>query len=212
MEQKIIQTLKQGLSALFSIEAEADKIILQATKKEFAGTYTFVTFPFVKQIKQAPPKIAQQLGEYLLKELEEVANFNVVQGFLNIELSTAYWLSVFEQEQHKNNAHHAQKELKVMVEFSSPNTNKPLHLGHLRNNFLGASLSNILAAYGYQVTKANLVNDRGIHICKSMIAYQEFGKQETPQSSQTKGDHFVGKYYVKFDQEYKEEVKGLIAG
>ncbi|MFK7899490.1 MAG: arginine--tRNA ligase [Cyclobacteriaceae bacterium] len=211
IEDKLSNALQKGLSSIFSTEVESSRISFQSTKKEFAGSYTFVTFPFAKQLKQAPPKIAEQLGEYLQQEVDEVAGFNVVQGFLNIELSASYWIEQFNSILKKDSFDGEKKPLKVMVEFSSPNTNKPLHLGHLRNNFLGASLSNILSAYGYEVTKANLVNDRGIHICKSMVAYQHFGNGTTPTSTDTKGDHFVGQYYVKFDQEYKKEMKQLVA-
>ena len=210
IQQQLQEQLAKGLHALFSIEVT--EIVLQETKKEFEGAYTLVVFPYTKQAAKAPAAIATDLGNYLLANCSIVKAFQVVQGFLNISLHDSAWLSVLaEVASDKNPFQLAPKGEKVLIEYSSPNTNKPLHLGHLRNNFLGFSVSQILAAGGYEVVKTNLVNDRGIHICKSMLAYQLFGNQETPESSGIKGDHLVGKYYVAFDVEYKQEIKELMA-
>lgn len=191
-------------------ELEAQEIILQPTKKEFEGFYTFVTFPLTKATRKAPAEIGQIIGRELVAGSQVVSGFNVVQGFLNISLKDSTWLNLFTQiisdEAFGTLPSNGQS---VMVEFSSPNTNKPLHLGHLRNNFLGDSLSKILKASGYNVVKTCLVNDRGIHICKSMLAYRELGNGETPESSGIKGDHLAGKYYVLFDIEYKKQIREL---
>jgi arginyl-tRNA synthetase len=209
IESLLIKSLKQGLNALFQIDAK--DITLQETKKEFVGTYTLVVFPYTKQAGQAPPIIAQKLGEYLIQHCPEVKAFQVVQGFLNISLHDAVWIQSLQELSQKDSLNLAKKSQKVLIEYSSPNTNKPLHLGHLRNNFLGFSVAEILKAGGYQVIKTNLVNDRGIHICKSMLAYQLFGENETPETSGMKGDHLVGKYYVAFDKAYKLEMETLLA-
>ncbi len=210
IQQQLQEQLAKGLHALFSIEVT--EIVLQETKKEFEGAYTLVVFPYTKQAAKAPAAIATDLGNYLLANCSIVKAFQVVQGFLNISLHDSAWLSVLaEVASDKNPFQLAPKGEKVLIEYSSPNTNKPLHLGHLRNNFLGFSVAQILAAGGYEVVKTNLVNDRGIHICKSMLAYQLFGNQETPESAGIKGDHLVGKYYVAFDVEYKKEIKELMA-
>lgn len=210
IQQQLQEQLAKGLHELFSIEVT--EIVLQETKKEFEGAYTLVVFPYTKQAGKAPAAIATDLGNYLLANCSIVKAFQVVQGFLNISIHDSAWLSVLaEVASDKNPFQLASKGEKVLIEYSSPNTNKPLHLGHLRNNFLGFSVAQILAAGGYEVVKTNLVNDRGIHICKSMLAYQLFGKQETPESAGIKGDHLVGKYYVAFDVEYKKEIKDLMA-
>lgn len=213
--------IQQAIETLYA--TPAGDITLQPTRKEFEGTYTFVFFPLVKTLRKSPAEIGQALGNWLQANAPLVSGFNVVQGFLNISLSTVAYVKVLngivahpdfgvvspnEQSVAGN---------RVVVEFSSPNTNKPLHLGHLRNNFLGDSISRILTANGYAVTKACLVNDRGIHICKSMLAYQKYGRQEdgtweTPESAGLKGDHLVGKYYVLFDKAYKAEVNVLVTG
>jgi len=210
--EKILQDcIREALKAAFDVEETT--ITLQLTKKEFEGTYTFVVFPYVKSLRKSPVEIGNALGNALVeKAADVVTGFNVVQGFLNIVIAENVWFDVF-----KSIAEDASfgtltaKEETVMVEYSSPNTNKPLHLGHLRNNFLGFSVAQILDANGYNVVKANLVNDRGIHICKSMLAYQKFGAGETPESSGIKGDHLVGKYYVEFDKHYKVEIEALKA-
>jgi arginyl-tRNA synthetase len=211
LEEQIISTLQQAFKALFDHEVGEKELSLQPTRKEFEGTYTFVVFPFLKLTKLNPEASANKLGEFLQSHCDSVQGFNVIKGFLNISVNETSWLHVFKQL-------YANPQLgqlpangkKVMVEYSSPNTNKPLHLGHLRNNFLGFSVSEILRANGYEVIKANLVNDRGIHICKSMVAYQHFGNGETPESSGIKGDHLAGKYYVLFDKEYKKQISSLI--
>lgn len=210
IQEQLQAQLAKGLHELFSIEVT--EIVLQETKKEFEGAYTLVVFPYTKQAGKAPVAIATDLGNYLLANCSIVKAFQVVQGFLNISIHDSAWLHFLaEIASDKNPFQLASKGEKVLIEYSSPNTNKPLHLGHLRNNFLGFSVAQILAAGGYEVVKTNLVNDRGIHICKSMLAYQLFGNQETPESTGIKGDHLVGKYYVAFDVEYKKEIKELMA-
>ena len=212
IQNSISASISLGLRQLFSIEA--NDISLQETKKEFEGTFTCVVFPYTKQAGIAPPMIAQKLGEFVQVNNEYVDQFQVVQGFLNLSLKEETWVSILAECLADSNAFQlAPKNEKVLIEYSSPNTNKPLHLGHLRNNFLGYSVAQIMKAAGYEVIKSNLVNDRGIHICKSMLAYQLFGQGETPETSGMKGDHLVGKYYVAFDKAYKEEIEALkIAG
>jgi arginyl-tRNA synthetase len=208
----LYNAISEAFKASFNIEVEADQISLEQTKKEFEGHLTLVVFPYVRQTKKSPEQTAQILGEYLKANTAEVADYNVIKGFLNIVISDVCWLSIFEEEiAIENYGRFEPNGKKVMVEYSSPNTNKPLHLGHVRNNLLGYSVAEILKANGYDVIKANLVNDRGIHICKSMLAWQKFGNGETPASSGLKGDHLVGKYYVIFDKEYKKEIETLIA-
>ena len=210
IQQQLQLELAKGLKALFQIEVT--EIVLQETKKEFEGAYTLVVFPFTKQTGKAPAAIATDLGEYMLANCSIVKAYQVVQGFLNLSVQDSAWLGLLASvASDKNPFQLASKGEKVLIEYSSPNTNKPLHLGHLRNNFLGFSVAQILAAGGYEVVKTNLVNDRGIHICKSMLAYQLFGNHETPETSGLKGDHLVGKYYVAFDVAYKEEIAELKA-
>lgn len=210
IQQQLQIELAKGLKALFQIEVA--EIVLQETKKEFEGAYTLVVFPFTKQAGKAPAAIATDLGEYMLANCSIVKAYQVVQGFLNLSVQDSAWLGLLASvASDKNPFQLESKGEKVLIEYSSPNTNKPLHLGHLRNNFLGFSVAQILAAGGYEVVKTNLVNDRGIHICKSMLAYQLFGNQETPETSGLKGDHLVGKYYVAFDVAYKEEIAELKA-
>jgi arginyl-tRNA synthetase len=208
IQNSISTSISSGLRQLFSIEAQ--EITLQETKKEFEGTFTFVVFPYTKQAGMSPPMIAQKLGEYVQASNELIKSFQVVQGFLNFSLTEQTWVTILEGCLADDQAFQlAPKNEKVLIEYSSPNTNKPLHLGHLRNNFLGYAIAQIMQAAGYEVIKTNLVNDRGIHICKSMLAYQLFGNGESPESSGTKGDHLVGKYYVAFDKAYKEEIESL---
>lgn len=208
IQNSISASISLGLRQLFSIEA--NDISLQETKKEFEGTFTCVVFPYTKQAGMAPPMIAQKLGEFVQATNEHVDQFQVVQGFLNLSLKEETWVSILAECLADSNAFQlAPKNEKVLIEYSSPNTNKPLHLGHLRNNFLGYSVAQIMKAVGYEVIKSNLVNDRGIHICKSMLAYQLVGDGETPETSGMKGDHLVGKYYVAFDKAYKEEIETL---
>jgi arginyl-tRNA synthetase len=209
IQQSIQKSLQAGLKSLFTIDAQ--EIVLQETKKEFEGTFTFVVFPYTKQAGAAPAQIAEKLGAYLMANNPHIKAYQVVQGFLNLSLNDAVWIQILDNlNQDDCPFELAKKNEKVLIEYSSPNTNKPLHLGHLRNNFLGFSVAQILAAAGYEVIKTNLVNDRGIHICKSMLAYQLFGNGETPESSGIKGDHLVGKYYVAFDKAYKVEIEDLV--
>jgi arginyl-tRNA synthetase len=208
MEMDVL--LKSGicnaLNHLYGTTVEIDSIKLEPTNADFRGDFTFVTFPYLKVSKKNPEQTANEIGEYLNANLNDIESFNVVKGFLNIAFSQNFWIEKFKTI---DNLKASETKGKVMVEYSSPNTNKPLHLGHVRNNLLGYSVSTILKTYGYEVTQANLINDRGIHICKSMIAWQKFGNGETPESSGLKGDHLVGKYYVEFDKQYKAEIKTL---
>ena len=210
LETTLTQGISKALEDLFSITTNASQLALQPTRKEFAGTYTFVTFPYTKPAGKSPEQIGKAVGEYLQLHLPEVAGYNVVKGFLNLVISDLTWNNVLQDIITGNTVNHALQEEKVVVEYSSPNTNKPLHLGHLRNNFLGYSVAEILKANGHEVAKVNLVNDRGIHICKSMVAYQLLGHGETPTSAGIKGDHLAGKYYVAFDKLYKEQIAELI--
>ena len=210
IQASIHNGIQLAFQNIFNHDLPLEQISLAPTRKEFEGTYTFVVFPYLKVSKATPEATANLIGEYLKENVAEVADFNVVKGFLNLELNNLIWVDVFQKLfANENIGQLPANGLKVMVEYSSPNTNKPLHLGHLRNNFLGFSVANILEANGYEVIKANLVNDRGIHICKSMVAYQHFGNEETPESSGLKGDHLAGKYYVIFDQKYKEQIAEL---
>ncbi|SFT55876.1 arginyl-tRNA synthetase [Algoriphagus locisalis] len=210
IQESIHNGIQLAFQNIFNHDLPLDQISLAPTRKEFEGTYTFVVFPYLKISKSTPEATANLIGEYLKENVSEVAGFNVVKGFLNLELNNMIWVDVFQKLiANENIGQLPANGQKVMVEYSSPNTNKPLHLGHLRNNFLGFSVANILEANGYEVIKANLVNDRGIHICKSMVAYQHFGNGETPESSGLKGDHLAGKYYVIFDQKYKEQIAEL---
>ena len=187
--------VKEALAALY--EVQDAKISFEKTNANFAGDYTFVVFPYLRASRKKPEDTAAEMGEYLQKEVAEIEGYNVIKGFLNLELSDAHWLSVAEQRANEGlSIPSIGTGQKIVVEYSSPNTNKPLHLGHIRNNVLGFSMCEILAANGYDVVKNNLVNDRGIHICKSMFAWQKWGNGETPESTGTKGDHLVGKYYV----------------
>ena len=203
----------EAIQDLYGVCVEASLVQVQQTKKEFSGDVTLVIFPLLKISKKGPEQTAQEIGTHLQTNVSEIQGFNVIKGFLNLEISSSYWVSVL-NEALMNDTYGFKPvtvdSKSIMVEYSSPNTNKPLHLGHIRNNLLGYSVAKILEANGYNVIKANLVNDRGIHICKSMIAWQLFGNGETPQSSGMKGDHLVGKYYVTFDKEYKKQIAELI--
>ncbi|OCX53843.1 arginine--tRNA ligase [Mucilaginibacter sp. PPCGB 2223] len=208
----IVDAAIRAVKALYNTDINATDITLQQTRKEFEGQVTIVTFPFVKLSRKSPEQTGTEIGEFLLNELADVSAFNVIKGFLNISISDEYWIGqLYNQIARPEFGVYPPKDEKVMVEYSSPNTNKPLHLGHIRNNLLGYSVAEILKANGYEVIKANLVNDRGIHICKSMLAWQLFGNGETPESSGLKGDHLVGKYYVVFDKEYKKQIDELKA-
>jgi arginyl-tRNA synthetase len=209
----IIEATVNAIKHLYQTDVAANEINLQETRKEFEGQVTIVTFPFTKFSRKSPEQTGAEIGGYLQKNVPEIAGFNVIKGFLNISLTDAYWIDqLYTQILPESFAEFKPNGKKVMVEYSSPNTNKPLHLGHVRNNLLGYSVAQILAAAGFEVIKANLVNDRGIHICKSMLAWQKFGEGETPESSGLKGDHLVGKYYVIFDKEYKKQQEDLKAG
>jgi arginyl-tRNA synthetase len=211
LQEKIIAQIQEAFLQLFGHQTAAGEIDLQPTRKEFEGTFTFVVFPFLKITKLNPEASANKIGEFLQSHCPEVKGFNVVKGFLNISVNEQSWLGIFSNlYQNQAVGQLPANGQKVMVEYSSPNTNKPLHLGHLRNNFLGYAVAEILKANGYEVIKANLVNDRGIHICKSMVAYNHLANGETPESSGLKGDHLAGKYYVLFDKEYKKQIGELI--
>ena len=208
----IEKTIQNHITAVLKAEfdVEENNISLQPTRKDFEGSYTFVVFPYVKALRKSPVELGNAIGNYLVANSGVVSAFNVVQGFLNLSIADSAWIDLFTGIfKDKTFGQLPDKNETVMVEYSSPNTNKPLHLGHLRNNFLGFSVAQILSANGYKVIKSNLVNDRGIHICKSMLAYQKFGNGETPENSGLKGDHLVGKYYVEFDKHYKVEIKAL---
>ena len=205
----IAQTVK-AVQDLYQAELTPEQVSLQETRKEFEGHITLVVFPVTRFSKRSPEQTAEAIGGWLQENVEEISGFNVIKGFLNISLSEKYWMRLLNEELvDPSFGKFPSNGKKLMVEYSSPNTNKPLHLGHIRNNLLGYSVAEILKAYGYDVIKANLVNDRGIHICKSMLAWQLFGKGETPESTGLKGDHLVGKYYVVFDKEYKKEIEAL---
>lgn len=206
----ITEAAVKAVKHLYQTDITPDAIALQETRKEFEGQVTIVTFPFTKFSHRSPEQTGTEIGEYLFGNLSEISGFNVIKGFLNISLRDAYWINQLNDKiLPADFAVFKPNGKKVMVEYSSPNTNKPLHLGHVRNNLLGYSVAQILEAAGYEVIKANLVNDRGIHICKSMLAWQLFGNGETPESTGEKGDHLVGKYYVVFDKEYKKEIEFL---
>ena len=211
IENTIVQQIRSAVSILYQTEIAPDSIVIQETRKEFEGQVTAVTFPFTRFSKKTPEQTGTEIGEYLKNNVKEVEDFNVIKGFLNLSIADSYWSNELLNTIHSSSfGQFPSNGQKVMVEYSSPNTNKPLHLGHVRNNLLGFSVAEILSANGYEVIKVNLVNDRGIHICKSMLAWQLFGNGETPESSLLKGDHLVGKYYVIFDKEYKKQIEALI--
>jgi arginyl-tRNA synthetase len=206
IENLLTGIVNQAIQSLYNSAVEARSIVFQKTNKEFEGDLTLVVFPFLKVSKKSPEETAKQIGEFLKANTTEIEGFNVVKGFLNIAISKTYWLNYFNEVAENTNYAYVpvtDSSPTVMLEYSSPNTNKPLHLGHIRNNLLGYSVAEILKANGNKVIKANLVNDRGIHICKSMLAWKKWGNGETPESTGIKGDHLVGKYYVAFDKEFK---------
>lgn len=213
LESSIQSIVKDAVSELYALELEAAQIQIQKTRKEFEGDLTVVTFPFVKAAKKSPEATGQEIGEYLQENNGLITDFNVIKGFLNLSISKNYWLQLLNKIRSAENfGFNMNGDCEIMmVEYSSPNTNKPLHLGHIRNNLLGYSIAQIQRANGWKVVKTNIVNDRGIHICKSMLAWKLFGNGETPETSGMKGDHLVGKYYVEFDKAYKAEIKGLMA-
>ena len=214
IEDKLVASVLNGLKALYGQEVPEKMVQMQKTKKEFEGHLTLVVFPFLKMSKKGPEQTAQEIGEYLKANDPAVAAFNVIKGFLNLTIASATWIELLNEIQADEQYGLMQvtdASPLVMIEYSSPNTNKPLHLGHVRNNLLGNALANIVAANGNKVVKTNIVNDRGIHICKSMLAWKKYGNGETPETSGKKGDHLVGDYYVSFDKHYKAEVKELMA-
>ena len=207
------QTTSTSLDSLYQVKIQPDQVLVNATKPEFEGDYTIVLFAFVKQLGKSPEQVGNDLGNAMQIALPSIiTNFNIVKGFLNFSISNDYWLEFIQALSPNELLPPAINKKKIMVEYSSPNTNKPLHLGHLRNNFLGWSIAEILKLQGHEVSKTCIVNDRGIHICKSMIAWQLFANGATPNSSQKKGDHFVGDYYVKYNDAFKVEVAELVAG
>ena len=214
IEALISKAAGEAVKALYGMEASEKMLQLQKTRSEFEGNLTLVVFPFVKVAKKSPEQTAQEIGEYLQQNCSAIEKFNVVKGFLNLSIGDGAWLqllSAIDQDENFGMKKATEDSPLVMIEYSSPNTNKPLHLGHVRNNLLGWSLAQIMEANGNKVVKTNIVNDRGIHICKSMLAWLKWGNGETPESSGKKGDHLIGDYYVAFDKHYREEIKELVA-
>ncbi len=215
IETILTESIVAALKALYGQEVAPEKIQLQKTRKEFEGDFTLVVFPFLQMSRKKPEDTAAEIGAYLIGAQPFISSYNVVKGFLNLAIAPQYWIDLLKEIDNANEwglTAATESSPLVMVEYSSPNTNKPLHLGHIRNNLLGYALSNILAANGNRVVKTNIVNDRGIHICKSMLAWQKWGNGETPASSGKKGDHLIGDYYVAFDKHYKAELSELMAG
>ena len=212
MEKTIQNKIKEAIKSLYNHEISINQIQVQRTRKEFDGDFTVVVFPFLKISKKKPEETADEIGKWIVDNLLEINSFNVIKGFLNLSYSQGFWLNWFQQlNEPTKRLNNLVEPKNLMVEYSSPNTNKPLHLGHIRNNLLGYSVSEILKALGHTVYKTQIVNDRGIHICKSMLAWQLYGNGETPESTGVKGDKFVGKYYVAFDKHYKKEILELVA-
>ena len=213
MEINLKEKIKEAVKIIYNSEVKDDLIQIQETRKDFKGDFTLVVFPLLRFSKNTPEKTGEMIGQYLTKNFPAVSGFNVIKGFLNLEISNAWWVEFFKklasEKSHLEECQVAEPET-ILVEYSSPNTNKPLHLGHIRNNLLGYSLYRILSGCGHRVIKTNIVNDRGIHICKSMLAWQKFGNGETPESSGMKGDHLVGKYYVLFEKNYKIQIEKLV--
>ena len=203
LEEQIVKLAKAAVKALYGVEAEDSQIQLQKSRPEFEGNITLVVFPFVKLARKAPAQVATEIGEWLMANGEGlIAKYNAVQGFLNLVIGDAFWIQQLEAiDAEANYGQQPDRKQLMMVEYSSPNTNKPLHLGHVRNNLLGYSIAKIQEANGWKVVKTNIVNDRGIHICKSMLAWLKFGNGETPETSGKKGDHLIGDYYVRLDKE-----------
>ncbi|HQO87325.1 MAG TPA: arginine--tRNA ligase, partial [Bacteroidia bacterium] len=212
-EKELASITNEALKALFDFEPDESLLTYTQTRKEFDGDYTIVVFPFVRPSKKSPEETGRLIGEYLIKHASFISNYNVIKGFLNISISDEQWLKkvavAFANPDYGFSK--PDKSKPVIVEYASPNTNKPIHLGHLRNILLGYSVSLLLKATGRNIKRVSIINDRGVHICKSMLAWKKFGNGETPQSSGLKGDHLVGKYYVEFDKQYKQQVSELIA-
>ncbi len=214
IEKRLIPAVVRAIKTLYGEEVSADQVQLQKTKKEFEGHLTLVVFPFLRISKKKPEVTAQEIGEYLVQNENVISKFNVIKGFLNLTIASSAWVELLNKIQSQKNygiVPATENSPLVMIEYSSPNTNKPLHLGHVRNNLLGVALANIIGANGNKVVKTNIVNDRGIHICKSMLAWLKWGNGETPESTGKKGDHLIGDYYVAFDKHYRAEVKELMA-
>ena len=214
IEEQIMAAAQAAVKALYGQDVPEKMVQTQKTRSEFEGNLTLVVFPFVKMARKSPEQTGQELGEYLVEHCDAISKFNVVKGFLNLSISDEAWLNLLadiDKDDHYGEKTADESSPLVMIEYSSPNTNKPLHLGHVRNNLLGWSLAQIMEANGNKVVKTNIVNDRGIHICKSMLAWLKWGNGETPESSGKKGDHLIGDYYVAFDKHYREEIKELVA-
>ena len=214
IEQKIQESAKAAAKALYGIDADEKMVQLQKTRSEFQGNLTLVVFPFVKAARKKPEAVAEEIGQYLVENSGVVSEYNVVKGFLNLSIAQAAWRELLEEidaDEHYGEKKADDNAPLVMIEYSSPNTNKPLHLGHVRNNLLGWALAQVMKANGNKVVKTNIVNDRGIHICKSMLAWIKWGNGETPETAGKKGDHLIGDYYVAFDKHYREEVKAITA-
>ena len=214
IEQQIMAAAQAAVKALYEQDVPEKMVQLQKTRSEFEGNLTLVVFPFVKMARKGPEQTGQEIGQYLVDNCDAISKFNVVKGFLNLSIADAAWLNLLadiDQDDNFGKKIADEKSPLVMIEYSSPNTNKPLHLGHVRNNLLGWSLAQIMEANGNKVVKTNIVNDRGIHICKSMLAWLKYGNGETPETSGKKGDHLIGDYYVAFDKHYREEIKELVA-
>jgi arginyl-tRNA synthetase len=213
MEIVLKEKIKEAVKSIYNSEVKDDLIQIQETRKDFKGDFTLVVFPLLRFSKNTPEKTGEMIGQYLVDNFTAVSGFNVIKGFLNLEISDAWWVEFFRElmaeQNHLEKCQVSEPET-ILVEYSSPNTNKPLHLGHIRNNLLGFSLYRILSGCGHRLVKTNIVNDRGIHICKSMLAWQKFGNGETPESSGMKGDHLVGKYYVLFEKNYKIQIEKLV--
>lgn len=210
IEVVLQQKVAEAIQSLYHAKIPVNVVQVQETRKEFTGDFTLVVFPLLRYSRKNPQETAAELGQFLQHHIEDITNFEILQGFLNLTISESYWVKQLQQINQRGFEEKATEAETIMVEYSSPNTNKPLHLGHIRNILLGHSISEILKERGNKVIKANLINDRGIHICKSMIAYQKFGNGETPESSGMKGDHLIGKYYVEFDKAYKREIETLV--
>jgi len=209
LEILLVKPILAAVKELFGADLPENQVNFQTTRKEFEGDITLVVFPMVRFAKKSPEQTAEVVGNYLVENIEFVEKFNVVKGFLNMVISESYWLDTYAkafQADDFGRVEATEKDPQIVVEYSSPNTNKPLHLGHVRNNLLGYSVAEIIKASGKRVKKVQIINDRGIHICKSMLAWKLFGEGETPESTGIKGDHLVGKYYVRFDKEYKKRL------
>ena len=214
MEDLLRKSVREAIRSLYSADVNDDLLQIQKTRKEFTGDLTLVAFPITKISHKSPEQTANDLGDYLSQHVDAVSGFNVIKGFLNIVISPAVWakqLEIISEEKEYGFIQPGSDATMMVIEYSSPNTNKPLHLGHIRNNLLGYSLSRICSAAGNRVIRTNIVNDRGIHICKSMVAWQLFAGGATPASAGMKGDHFVGEYYVLFEKKYKEQIDDLVA-